>query len=242
MELIQGDCLDLLGDVPTGSVDAVIADLPYGITRCPWDCPIPLDRLWEQYRRVGKPNCPYILFGSGGFTATLVCSNREQWKYHWYWEKEKGTGYLNARRMPLRSIEEIAVFYAGQPTYHPQMTRLDKPRRRNLAATPSAVWGRVGSCGGELEPKTYTESYPKTLLRFPRDRGNRGVHGTQKPVALMSYLVRTYTDPGDLVLDNVMGSGTTGVACRAEGRRFLGMELDPDIFEVARQRILGSPM
>jgi site-specific DNA-methyltransferase (adenine-specific) len=237
VHLLRGDCLTSLNEVVRGAVDLVLADLPYGTTRSPWDRPIDLAKLWPELQLVGKPNCAYVMFGSGGFTPTLIESNRDQWKYNWYWQKEKGTGFLNSKRMPLRSVEEIAVFYSKQPTYNPQMVPRVRPLKGHLAATASTVWGKVGSVKA---PKSviYESSHPTTLLRFPRDKGNRGVHGAQKPVDLLRFLIRTYTEPGDLVVDPVMGSGSTGLACRLENRRFIGIELDPAIYALAHKRIL----
>ena len=236
-QLILGDCLEIMASVPAGSVDCVIADLPYGITNAKWDCEIPLPALWDQYMRLAKMDCPIILFGSQPFTSKLISSNMEWFRYCWYWEKEKGTGFLNSKHQPLRCIEEICVFYKKRGKYNPQMVLLDKPYRRNLAHTPTEVTGKVGSFGAKITYKEYTHNYPKNILRFGRDNSNRGAHSTQKPLLLMQYLVETYSNPGDTILDNTMGSGTTCLAARDLGRGYIGIENDENIFSIAKNRL-----
>lgn len=222
-----------------GSVDLVLADLPYGITSADWDCEIPLDKLWQEYKRVGKSNTAYVLFSSQPFTSKLIVSNPKWFRYCWYWEKEKGTGFLNVKRQPLRCIEEICVFYKKQPTYNPQMIPLEKPYVHKLPTSASETVNDVASFGSNLEYRTYTHAHPKNLLRFARDKSNRGVHSTQKPLALIEYLLETHSKPGDVVLDNVMGSGTTGLACKKLGRQFIGMEIDEKMYKIAEERITG---
>jgi site-specific DNA-methyltransferase (adenine-specific) len=237
MMLLNDDCLRSLPNLPEKQVDLILADLPYGITQAKWDCEIPLDKLWPLYERVAKPTAAIVLFASQPFTSKLILSKLEWFKYCWYWEKEKGTGFLNAKHQPLRCVEEICVFYQKSATYNPQMVELEKPRKRNLPTSSTETVGEVASFGKEIEYKIYTHAYPKNLLRFGRDKGNKGVHSTQKPLALIEYLVKTHSNEGDLVLDNVMGSGTTGVACKNLGREFIGIEIDPPMFEIAKQRI-----
>lgn len=233
----MGDCLKILPTIASESVDAVIADLPYGITQAKWDCEINLESLWREYKRVAKPTAVFVLFASQPFTSKLISSNMKWFKYCWYWEKEKGTGFLNAKKQPLRCIEEICVFYKKPGKYNPQMIELDKPRKRNLPSSPTEGVNNVASFGKELQYKEYTHSYPKNLLKYGRDKGNKGQHSTQKPIELMKYLVKTYSDEGDLILDNAMGSGTTCVAAKALNRDYIGIEMDEGIFEIARQRV-----
>lgn len=237
IELLCGDCLELLKAVPENSVDLVLADLPYGITSAKWDCELPLDVLWDHYERVAKPNAAIVLFSAQPFTSKLIMSKVNWFKYCWYWEKEKGTGFLNAKNQPLRCIEEICVFYKKKGIYNPQMVPLDKPYRHKLPTSKSETINDVSSFNEEKKYKVYTHSYPKNILKYARDNANKGSHSTQKPVALVEYLVETYSTEGDLVLDNTMGSGTAGVACKRLGRSFIGMELDDKMFKIAQDRI-----
>ena len=227
--LLQGDCLELMKDVPDGSVDMILADLPYGTTRNKWDEVIPFEPLWEQYERVIKDNGAIVLTASQPFTTDLIASNRKLYKYIWYWQKTKPSNHLNAKRQPLRTIEDIVVFYKKQATYNPKMTKREKP----IIGKDTGSQKTYGKTKGGYS-KEYTHRYPVNLLRFPRDKQ---VHPTQKPVALFEYLIKTYTNEGDTVLDNVMGSGTTGVACKNLNRNFIGMELDEEYFKIAKDRI-----
>lgn len=237
MELKHGNCLELMKEIPDCSVDAILADLPYGITSAKWDCEINLDELWHEYKRIRKPSTPIVLFAAQPFTSKLISSNFKEFKYCWYWEKEKGTGFLNSKIQPLRCIEEICVFYSKSGQYNPQMIPLEKPYKHKLPTKKSEVINSVASFDEEIQYKEYTHSHPKNLIRFPRDNSNKGDHPTQKPLALMEYLVETYTKENDLVLDNVMGSGTTGAACQNLNRRFIGMEIDEKWVEYTRERI-----
>lgn len=234
--LLIGDCLEKMEEIPSGSVDMVCADLPYGTTACKWDAVIPLAPLWEQYTRVCKPNAAIVLTASQPFTSTLVMSNPDMFKYCWVWDKVRPVGVHVVKIRPMSRTEDIAVFGAGKVTYNPQMTPRDKPRRG------SREYGRTDIVGGEItdqskEHTVYTEKHPTTLLTFSNASNKGRVHPTQKPVALMEYLIRTYTNEGQTVLDNTMGSGTTGVACVNTGRRFIGIERDPTYFQIAKQRI-----
>jgi site-specific DNA-methyltransferase (adenine-specific) len=241
MKIYHEDCMVSMKSLPDQSIDAVITDLPYGITRCKWDSVIPLDALWQEYLRVGKPNCPFVLFGSQPFTSALIMSNPSIFRYCWYWEKEKGTGFLNVTKQPLRCIEEICIFYRKPPTYNPQMVLRDRPVVKNLAVSNTENTGVVASCSdGKGASKSHTHRYPKNHLCYSRDGGNRGLHSTQKPLALLEYLVLTYTSPGDTVLDNAMGSGTAGVACKKLGREFIGMEIEKRYFLIAQNRISNA--
>lgn len=242
LTLQQGDCLDLLASVPDESIDAIICDLPYGTTQCKWDVALDFDALWAHYLRVTKANAPILLFSAQPFTSKLIMSRIEHYRYLWYWEKEKGTNFFRTGNQPLRVIEEICVFSkANGYTYNPQMVPLAKPYRHTMPLKHSAITGTgeisTSQTAEARQYKTYTHSHPKNLVRFSRDNGNRSLVPTQKPVALLEYLVSTYTNPGDLVLDNTMGSGTCGVACKRLGRRFHGMERDLRHFSIAQRRI-----
>lgn len=232
--LYCGDCLDVLPTLAAGSVDAVIADPPYGTTACAWDSVIPLAPMWEQLKRVIKPRGAIVLFAAQPFTSALVMSNPQWFRYSWVWEKQQPTGFLDAKRKPLRAHEDIVVFSSGQSTYNPQGT-----------IEVSAENGRVnksGSCYGSIKRGDFSQTvgnFPRTVLHF--DKVSCGqVHPTQKPLDLLAYLVRTYTNAGDTVLDFTMGSGTTGVACRMEGRNFIGIELDPHYYAIAERRIANA--
>lgn len=228
MTLLQGDCLEIMKEIPAGSVDMVLCDLPYGTTRNKWDTTIPIAMLWTQYNRIIKDNGAICLFAQLPFDKVLGATNLKHLRYEWVWKKKQGTGHLNAKKMPMKAHEVVLVFYKKQPTYNPQM-RSGKPYMCKS--------GRGSSNYGDQEQVvTVNEGYryPIDVLEFNSDKG---LHPTQKPVALCEYLIKTYTNPNDLVLDNCMGSGSTGVACVNTGRRFIGMELDEEYFEVAKNRI-----
>ena len=234
IELIQGDCLEKMKDIPDGSVDMVLTDPPYGTTACKWDSVIPFDAMWEQLKRITKKNGAIVLFGSQPFTSVLVCSNLPMFKYDWTWRKPKGTGHLNAKKQPMRDKEDIVVFYAGQSVYNPQMVAgKPYPEKSGWKETEGyegyGVDKRVGNANSGTR-------YPKQVLEFGVvERGT--LHPTQKPVALMEYLIKTYTNEGETVLDFTMGSGTTGVACVNLNRNFIGIELDAEYFKIAEKRI-----
>lgn len=233
--LFNADCLDVLPDLADDSVDMVLCDLPYGTTRCAWDSPIPLAPLWAEYRRIC--NGPVVLFAQTPFDKVLGASNLRDLRYEWIWEKSHPTGHLNAKRAPMKAHENILVFCQGAVCYNPIKTsghvRKTATKRRDL--TP--VYGAQ-----DFTPISYdsTERYPRSVLRFASDKQRSKLHRTQKPVALCEYLIRTYTDPGATVLDNCMGSGTTGVAAMQSGRRFIGIEKDPAYFATASDRIRGQ--
>lgn len=236
MKLILGDCLERMREIPDGSVDMVMCDLPYGTTACKWDSVIPFEPLWEQYRRVCKKNAAIVLTASQPFTSALVMSNMEMFKYCWVWDKKIITGFLDAKKRPLKRHEDVVVFCNGTPPYYPSMVTgklRSKGRRTNIE-------GQVyGACAKDTS-RMCDQYYPNSILEVSNaDRTNR-CHPTQKPVALMEYLIRTYTNEGETVLDNTMGSGTTGVACVNTGRDFIGIERDPDYFKIAQARILGE--
>ena len=225
----QGDCLELLKDVPDGSVAAIICDLPYGVTCAPFDKKLPLDLMWEQFLRVTKKNAAVVLFCQQPFTSELVVSNRKNFKYCLTWHKRQCSGFLNAKRQPLRSCEDIAVFYRGQCTYNPQM-RKGKPQLKSTGGQ-TVNYGKF-----TYKPHVSEDYYPTTLIEIPLARF-KGGHPQQKPVPLLEYLIKTYTNEGELVLDATMGSGTTGVACVNTNRRFIGFELDEKYFETAQRKI-----
>ena len=240
IELIQGDCLEKMKDIPDKSIDMILCDLPYGTTACKWDSVIPFEPLWEQYRRIAKPNAAIVLTASQPFTTALIASNMREFRYCWYWKKSVGSGFQNAKRQPLRLIEEAAVFYGKPPQYIPQgLVRIDAPRVNKIAAADSIVGGTSGRGGLRTVGNEWVQeftNYPRNVLEFPAPMAGRQ-HPTQKPVALMEYLIKTYTLEGETVLDNCMGSGSTGVACKNLNRNFIGIELDPEYFKIAEKRI-----
>ena len=222
-------------DIPDGSVDMILCDLPYGTTRNRWDTVIELDRLWEQYDRIIKENGAILLFAQLPFDKVLGISHLQSLRYEWIWEKDNGTGFLNANKMPLKKTENILVFYKKAPTYNPQKT-IGKPYVCKQGSG-SANWNYDRSQGGHVT-KNDGERFPANLIKFNRDREK--FHPTQKPVALLEYLIKAYTNPGEVVLDNCMGSGSTGVACINTGRKFIGMELDKEYFDIAVRRIAAA--
>lgn len=230
MKLLQGDCLELMKNIVDKSVDMILCDLPYGTTQNKWDSVIDLKLLWEQYERVIKETGAIVLFSQMPFTAELAHSNLKLFRYEWIWKKTEATGFLNAKKMPLKSHENILVFYKNLPTYNPQMTE-GKPYKYKKENISSSNYGN--SAGTDLI-ENEGKRYPKSIFTFKKDKG---YHPTQKPVALLEYLIKTYTNEGDIVLDNCMGSGSTGVACVNTGRDFIGIELDENYFNIAKNRI-----
>ncbi len=226
--LMQGDCLERMKEIPDESVDMILTDPPYGTTACKWDSIIPLEPMWEQLKRVIKPNGAIVMTAAQPFTSILGASNIDMLRYSWVWQKNIATGHLNAKKIPMKNHEDILVFYSKQPTYNPQGVReFNKVVRR----------GNNGKCYGKSGSENYQEltGYPRTVQQFKSE--SKTVHPTQKPVALMEYLIRTYTNEGETVLDNCMGSGTTGVACVNTNRNFIGIELDEGYFKIAQDRI-----
>ena len=239
IELINGDCLEKMKDIPGGSIDAVITDPPYGTTNCRWDTIIPFEPMWEQLKRITKKNGAIVLFGSQPFTSALVMSNPKMFKYEWVWEKPKGTGHLNAKKMPMNNYENITVFYSKQPTYNPQWT-YGKPYTSAKSGSVNKV-AKTEVSGKHFDGPSYRNGsdgrrYPLRVQKFGVvERGT--VHPTQKPIKLMEYLIKTYTNEGETVLDFTMGSGTCGVACKNLNRNFIGIEKDEVYFKIAKQRI-----
>lgn len=230
--LWQGNCIELMKDIPDGSVDMVLCDLPYGTTRNKWDMVLPVEALWREYERICKVNGAILLFSQMPFTARLALSNPKLFRYEWIWEKTQGTGHLNAKKMPMKIHENILVFYRSLPTYNPQWGT-GKP----YAVTYSTHSSNYGKQKDNITTVNDGKRYPTDILKFGRHSKDRHLHPTQKPIALLEYLVKTYTNVGETVLDNCMGSGSTGVACVNTGRRFIGMELEKDYFNIAQNRI-----
>ena len=236
--LIHGDCLESMKHIADGSVSAIICDLPYGTTACKWDTVIPFAPLWEAYKRIIKPGGAIVLFGSEPFSSHLRLSNLAGYKYDWYWKKQKATGHLNCKKQPLRTIETVSVFCLGQSCYFPQMIKGNLHTRGPWSVTKNST--TVYGSFNESQSRCYEsdEYYPNnTLDNFPMVPSSEQLHSTQKPVTLLEYLVRTYTNPGDLVLDNCMGSATLPVACLNTGRHFIGIEKDDAYFDTAVTRV-----
>ena len=238
MNLIKGECLEVMKGIPTGSVDAIITDPPYGTTACKWDSAIDFDLMWNQLNRIVKPNGAIVLFGSQPFTSALIMSNPKYFKYEWIWQKSHATGHLNSKRQPMRQHENICVFYKKQSVYNPQMIDKTYVDKRTKSGDDSSVdiYGDFKKVERQIPT---TKGYPKTIQYFatPFKGGEGGKHPTQKPIALMEYLIKTYTNKGETVLDFTMGSGSTGVACVNTKRNFIGIELDNKYFEIAEDRI-----
>jgi len=233
MKLIHGDCLKEMFDIPDKSVDLVLTDPPYGTTACKWDSIIPLEPMWEQLNRIIKPNGAIVLFGSEPFSSALRMSNIKNYKYDWIWDKKIPSGMCNAKIMPMRQSELISVFIKGKNFYYPQMILRDKPIKSG--GNKDSISGGNKGIKGEFK-KTYTHKCPTTHLVF--DKIRRGsLHPTQKPIDLMEYLIKTYTNENETVLDFTMGSGSTGVACKNLNRDFIGIELDEEYFKIAQDRI-----
>ncbi len=237
-ELWQGDCLELMKNIPNGSVDLVLTDPPYGTTACKWDSVIPFEPMWEQLKRIIKPNGAICLFGSEPFSSALRMSNIKHFKYDWVWLKSIGANPLLCKKQPMKYHEIVSVFYKKQPNYNPQMT---KGKKRNKKP---CTWGEKKDeiYGGSLSAFNGIDNfndvyYPRSYQYFSNAKQKGKVHPTQKPVALLEYLINTYTNEGETVLDFTMGSGSTGVACVNTNRRFIGIELDEGYFNIAKKRI-----
>lgn len=233
-QLICGDCLIKMDEIPDNSVDLIFTDLPYGTTRNKWDERIDLNKLWTQYKRVIKENGCIALWAQPPFDKILACSNLPIFRYEWIIEKTSATGFLNAKKMPMKAHENVLIFYRRLPKYYPQKTTGHEPvhfHTNHTGCGPNYGKTRPGYSGGGS-----TERYPRDVLRFKWDTQKSHLHPTQKPLEACKYFIRTYTDPGDLVLDSCMGSNTTGKACRELGRSYIGIEVDPEIFQIAKNR------
>lgn len=251
INLLHGDCIELLPKIPDGSIDAIITDPPYGTTKCDWDKVVPFDSLWKHYNRVLKRNGVIVIFGTEPFTSELICSNKKMFREKLTWQKHRPSNMGNAKRMHLKYSEDIIVFSFGRNIYNPQMQPRTSDRVRQAQKGTSKQWRTNGNTSREVcfatqyAPRSWDSfnanwKYPSNILPFPavvsnsREKVN---HPTQKPVSLLMYLIKTYTQEDALILDTFMGSGTTGVACINTGRKFIGMELDDNYFNIAKTRI-----
>jgi DNA modification methylase len=246
MTLYKGDCLEVMKDIPDGSIDAIITDPPYGTTACKWDSVIDFELMWEQLNRIIKPNGAIVLFGSEPFSSALRMSNIKNYKYDWKWDKIRPSNFLNAKRQPLRRHEDVCVFYKKQCTYNRQFTEKDKKDQRpNERETRKKFKNKKSQehtgehFVGFSDDWDYTKTNPQSIITFLKGetKGSKFKHPTQKPTALMEYLIKTYTNENETVLDFTMGSGSTGVACKNTNRKFIGIEQDEKYFNIAEERI-----
>jgi len=244
-EILLGDCLELMKDIPNGSIDMILCDLPYGTTACKWDTIIPFDKLWEQYERIIKPNGAIVLTASQPFTSVLACSNLKMFKYEWIWEKTMASNFATANKIPMKYHENILVFYKKQPTYNPireKRSDIGLERLKNSGKILNSTKGRTDHIN--IKKPVYSEYdintiLPKSVQKINSEPNCNGtkLHPTQKPVLLMEYLIRTYTNENETVLDNCAGSGTTAIACLNTNRQFIVMEQDPNYFEKIKKRV-----
>ena len=231
MRLFNGDCLNELKHLPDASIDLIIADPPYGITNCEWDKVIPLEPMWEELHRVAKDSAAIVIFGDGLFMADLINSNRSNYRYDWVWEKTHATGFLNANKRPLRAHEHMFLFYRKQPTFNPQKTDGNTRKVSSRNSLNSKLYGKAE----KAVKYDSTERYPRSVLVFSSDKQTNALHPTQKPIELLQYLIKTFSNPGDTVLDFTMGSGSTGAAALMLDRDFVGIEQDPHFFKTAEK-------
>ena len=245
IKLYKGDCLEIMKDIPDKSIDMILCDLPYGITACKWDSIIPFELLWEQYNRLIKDNAAICLFSSQPFTTKLIGSNLNMFKYCWYWKKSKPNGWQHAKNKPMTAIEEICVFSKApmghvsqlgnkRMKYFPQGIKSVGTKKVSATAYGTMLGARPNQVGKEYEAFT---GFPHNVLEYPNVIGKKAIHPTQKPEELLEYLIKTYTNEGETVLDNTMGSGSTGVACLNTNRKFIGIEKEENYFEIAKKRI-----
>jgi site-specific DNA-methyltransferase (adenine-specific) len=237
--LWHGDCLEKMKDIPDRSIDLVLTDPPYGTTQCKWDSIISFKDMWVELDRVCKPNSAVVLFGAEPFSSLLRASNIKFFKYDWVWKKDKATGHLNAKKQPMRQTEIISVFYKEQCRYYPQLTKKNPKDIR-----PATIKRKNTGVYGGMDKESVRDipidmGYPKNILEFNSclENGDKGLHPTQKPIALLEYLIKTYTIEGETVLDFTMGSGSTGIACQNLNRKFIGIEKDDKYFRIAENRI-----
>ena len=233
--LTCGDCLEVMPEIADKSIDMILCDLPYGTTACSWDTIIPFEPLWVQYKRIIKDNGAIVLTASQPFTSKLVMSNLDMFKYEWIWEKSKATGFFDAKKRPLNNYEDILVFYNKQPMYNPQMMEAENIYKRGF------VRRKKSDCYGEekdFEQKETGLRYPKRIIEVGNADTKDIVHPTQKPIALFEYLIKTYTNKGDTVLDNCAGSGTTGVACQNLNRKFILIEKEQKYIDIIKKRLV----
>lgn len=236
-EIYNGDCLNLMNNIDDKSIDMILADLPYGTTNCKWDSIISLDELWKQYKRIIKDNGAIVLFAQTPFDKVLGCSNLKMLKYEWIWEKTQATGHLNAKKMPMKAHENILVFYKKSPTYNPIKTSGHVRKVSTAKHKRNTNTGEIYNKCDDFSDYDSTKRYPRSVQVFASDKQKLNLHSTQKPLALCEYLIKTYSNEGDLILDNVCGSGTTGVAAKKTNRNYILMEKDIDIFNVAKNRL-----
>ena len=229
-----GCCLHLMAEIPDKSIDMICCDMPYGTTNCKWDTNLDLQIMWQHYKRIAKDNAAIVLFAQTPFDKVLGCSNLDWLRYEIIWEKTHPTGHLNAKKMPMKAHENILVFYKSLPTYNPQKTSGHLRKTATKRQDKTSVYGTQN-----FEPLPYdsTDRYPRSVLTLPSDKQRSKLHPTQKPLQLIEWLVKTYSNPGDVVLDNCMGSGTVGVACKNLNRKFIGIEKDETYFKIAQDRI-----
>lgn len=235
-KLQNGDCLELMRDIPDKSIDMILCDLPYGETHNKWDIIIPFDVLWEQYNRIIKDNGAIVLFANGLFTSKLTLSNEKMWRYNLIWQKTQTSGFLNAKKMPLRAHEDICVFYKRLPTYNPQKTT---GHTRKVSTAQHQSGGKISTNYSNYHYHNYdsTERYPTSVLTFAKDTQKSALHPTQKPVALLEWLIKTYTNEGETVLDNCAGSMSTAIACLNTGRSAIMIEKDKNMFALGENRV-----
>lgn len=236
IKLHKGDCIELLKLIPDNSVDLVLTDPPYGTTQCKWDVIIPFEKMWEEINRVTKNNGAVLIFGAEPFSSLLRCSNLKMYKYDWVWDKVKGTGFLNAKKQPMRNHEVISVFYKKQCYYNPQKTKGHTRKVSSAKSKENSIQTDVYNAHG-LTSYDSTERYPRSIQVFSTDVQKSALHPNQKPVNLLEYLINTYSKENETVLDFTMGSGSTGVACVKTGRKFIGIEKDEIYYSIAQERI-----
>lgn len=238
-ELHNGECIEIMRKIEDKTIDMILCDLPYGTTDCSWDHIIPFDKMWEQYNRIIKDNGAIVLFSAQPFTTKLIHSNLKNYKYSWYWIKNTATGFTFAKHQPMRKVEDINVFYKKKPIYVPQgLVELEKPiikKRRSKISNDDTIYNEKSLMKEHIVKYT---NYPNNVLFFNKE--SKTVHPTQKPTDLLEYLIKTYTKENNIVLDNCMGSGSTGVACANANRKFIGIELNDKYFEIAKKRISES--
>lgn len=239
MELLHGDCLEVMDDIPEASVDLILADLPYGTTYAAWDSVIPMDALWAKYRRVLGKGGVVVLHSVQPFTSLLITSNLPWYRFTWVWDKANASNFANAKRQPMKVHEDIVVFSPFAPLYRPQMT-VGKPNHIQ-GARANGNESELRKISGRVADDVSGLKYPKSILQFPKHSSQSKLHPTQKPVDLLRYLIRTHSPDDGVVLDNTMGSGSTGVAAVLEGRRFIGIERDAGYFAIAQERLSLDP-
>lgn len=241
IDLRLGDCLEVMKKIPDGSIDLILCDLPYGTTSNKWDSVIDLEKLWSEYKRVIKINGPIILFADQPFTTNLISSNLKMWRYNFVWDKEVRTGFLNAKKMPLKQTEDICVFYKKLPTYNPIMTEAKKENIRHNFKDCSVSSNYQNKKGMHSKDYDGTKRYPVNIIKHNRKQKEchprKILHPTQKPVGILEYLIKTYSNENDLVLDNTMGVGSTAIACINANRKFIGIELNEDFYNLAKKRV-----